>query len=124
MMGFYDDIVSDAVAPPWLQQGAYQQGSGVGGRILQTCGKELDQIATRARQAAVVSMPGVGDPSAIPLLCADRLIVQGSSETTGQITARLTGAITRPPRRCVLHRPALPRAAGYASPCSQPGSPI
>jgi hypothetical protein len=91
-MGFYDDIVSDSVAPPWLQQGAYQQGAGVGGRILQTWGKELDTIATRARQAAVVSMPGVGDPSAIPLLCADRLIIQGSSETTGQITVRLTAA--------------------------------
>ena len=91
-MSFYDDIVSDAVAPPWLQQGAYQQGPGIGGRYLQTIGKELDAIAIRARQAAVVSMPGVGDPSAIPLLCADRLIVQGSSETTGQITARLTGA--------------------------------
>ena len=92
MAGFYDDIVADNVAPPWLQQGAYGQGSGVGGRYLQTIGTELQTIATRARQAAVVSMPGVGDPTAIPLLCADRLLVQGPSETNAQISARLSNA--------------------------------
>lgn len=91
-MGFIDDIVSDQVAPPWLQQGAYGVGAGVGGRYLQTIGLELDAIAARARQAALVSMPGKGDATAIPLLCADRLMVQGPAESNASITLRLQGA--------------------------------
>lgn len=91
-MGFFDDIVSDQVAPPWLQQGAYGRGPGVGGRYLQTIGIELDTIETRAKQAAVVSMPGVGDPSALPFLGLDRVIAQGASEPNAAFVVRLSGA--------------------------------
>lgn len=90
-MGFVEDIVSDEVAPPWLQQGA-DGGPGVSGRYMQTCGMGLQAIAVRAQQAAVVSMPGIGDPSAIPYLCLDRLLVQGTSEPNASIVKRLSGA--------------------------------
>lgn len=89
---FFDDIVSDAVAPPWLQAGAYGRGSGVGGRYLQTFGLELDTIFARAKYAAYNGLPSVCDPSAIPLLCADRVIYQGPSESTASITVRLMQA--------------------------------
>jgi hypothetical protein len=92
MSDFYDDIVSDEVAPPWLQQGAYGQGNGVGGRYLQTIGVELSTIANRARQAILNPMPGKGDPSALPLIAADRLIVLGSSESNVAAAARLQTA--------------------------------
>lgn len=89
-MGFVDDIVADNVAPPWLQQGAYARGPGIGGRYLQTIGIELDTIATRAVAAGNNGLPGIGDPSALPLIGADRLITQGSSESNAAFALRLS----------------------------------
>lgn len=91
-MGFIDDIVSDQVAPPWLQQGAYQQGPGIGGRYLQTLGIELDTIALRARQAAVVGLPGIGDPSGLFYIGNDRLLKQSASESNASFALRCSGA--------------------------------
>jgi hypothetical protein len=91
-MGFFDDIVSDFVAPPWLQQGAYGRGPGIGGRYLQTIGIELDAIALRAKQAANISLPGLGDPSQLPFLGSDRLLWQGPSEPNAAFVVRLSGA--------------------------------
>ena len=92
MMGFYADIVSDNVAPPWLQQGANGQGPGVAGRYLQACGTALDTMALRGQQAAYVSLPGVGDPSGLPFIGLDRVMVQGASEPNATFALRLTGA--------------------------------
>lgn len=91
-MAFYDDIVGDQVAPPFLQQGAYQKGPGVSGRYLQACGLALDALATRAKQASLVSLPGQGDPSALPFLGSDRLMLQGPSEPNDNFALRLSGA--------------------------------
>jgi hypothetical protein len=91
-MGFFDDIVSDSVAPPWLQQGAYKQGPGVGGRFLQTIGVELDTINARAKQAAYASIPGLGDVTALPLIASDRLLHQGPNESNAAFTMRLTAS--------------------------------
>lgn len=91
-MGFYEDIVGDQVSPPWLQQGAFQQGPGISGRYMQTIGKGLDRVAVRALQASLVSLPGQGDPSALPYLGLDRLLVQGSSESDASFIARVSGS--------------------------------
>lgn len=91
-MGFFDDIVSDSVAPPWLQQGAYGRGPGVGGRYLQTIGIELDTIAARAKAAAYNGLPLQCDPSALPLIGDDRLMIQGASESNAAVAIRLSQA--------------------------------
>lgn len=86
---FSTDIVSDQVAPPWLQVGARGE-PGVGGRYLQTCGLALDAIATRALNASIISMPGVGDPSGLPYIGLDRVIMQGALEADTAYATRLT----------------------------------
>jgi len=91
-MTFQDDIVSDSVAPPWLQQGAYGKGPGVGGRYLQTIGLELDTLASRARAAAYNGLPLQCDPTALPLIGNDRLMIQGASESAAAFGARLAAA--------------------------------
>jgi hypothetical protein len=82
---FQTDIVSDQVAPPWLQ-------NPVGSAYLQTMGKGLDLIRFRSAQASLLHMPGQGDTSADYYIGLDRLLTQGQSEPYLTFEARLSKA--------------------------------
>jgi hypothetical protein len=84
-MTFQQDIVSDEVAPPFLQ-GPF------GTALLGAIGQTLDALKARSNAAAKNGMPGQGDPSALPLLGLDRLLLQGPGETNAAFNARLSGA--------------------------------
>ena len=79
------DIVSDQVAPPWLQ-------NPVGASYLQTMGTGLDTIRYRSAQASLLHMPGQGDSSADYYIGLDRLLMQGQGETSAAFEARCTAA--------------------------------
>ncbi len=83
--GFAADIISDRVAPPWLQ-------NPVGGAYLETMGMGLDQLVYRSAQAQVLRMPGVGDPSGLYYIGLDRLIPKGPNESTASYANRLQAA--------------------------------
>lgn len=82
---FQLDIVSDQVAPPWLQ-------NPVGGAYLQTMGMGLDLIRYRSAQASLVHMPGLGDPSANYYIGLDRVLTQGVNEPAATFVIRLKTA--------------------------------
>ena len=82
---FQLDIVSDRVAPPWLQ-------NPVGSAYLQTMGMGLDLIRYRSAQASLVRMPGQGDPSANYYIGLDRVVQQGPNESSANFILRLTAA--------------------------------
>lgn len=83
---FQNDIVSDRVAPPWLQ-GPY------GGAYLKTIGMQLDALQYKSAQGQLLHMPGMGDPSANYYIGLDRVLTQGQlGETEAQFVVRLTQA--------------------------------
>jgi hypothetical protein len=83
---FQYDIISDRVAPPWLQ-------NAWGSAYLQAIGMCLDELRYRGAQGQLLHMPGQGDPSANYYIGLDRLLVQGQlGETNLQFTTRLTQA--------------------------------
>jgi hypothetical protein len=57
--------------------------------VLQTC---TDILLDKMNQAVKFRMPGQGDPSQLPYLANDRLLVQGPNETNRAFIARLTEA--------------------------------
>jgi hypothetical protein len=83
---FQLDIVSDNVAPPFLQ-------GPNGSAWLGAMGKELDLIRYRSAQAQLVHMPGAGgDPSGLFYIGLDRLMPQGPAESDLSYTTRLQGS--------------------------------
>lgn len=74
-----------AVAPPFLQG---ENGS----RYLYVMTLMSDVLLEKANQGMKAHMPGQGDPSAIPLLCDDRVLTRGLNETDDAISARLQRA--------------------------------
>jgi hypothetical protein len=83
---FTVDIVTDRVAPPWLQ-------GPVGGAYLKSIGMCLDAIQYKGAQGQLLHMPGQGDPSANYWIGLDRLLTQGQlGETEAQFVVRLTKA--------------------------------
>lgn len=75
-----------ALAPPWLRTGNAELYMGV----MQLCS---DLLIDKMNQAIQFRMPGHGDPSQLPYLANDRLLVQGPAESNDSFVARLTGAI-------------------------------
>lgn len=84
-VAFAADIVSDRVAPPWLQ-------NPVGAAYLQTMGGGLDELVYRSAQAQLLRMPGIGDPSGLYYIGLDRLIPQGPNESNTSYGQRLQAA--------------------------------
>jgi hypothetical protein len=84
-MGFAQDIVSDQVAPPFLQ-------GPNGTAFLTAIGQSLDTLQVRSAQAAYIHMPGLGDPSGLPLIGLDRGMLQGPGETVPAFILRLRAA--------------------------------
>lgn len=84
-MGFAKDIVSDRVAPPFLQ-GPWATA------WLTAQGQGMDAIQARLYAARRMSLPGVGDASALPYLGLDRVLTQGANESNAAFGARLSAA--------------------------------
>jgi hypothetical protein len=76
------DIVSDRVAPPFLQ-------GTVGKQWLQTMGQGLDLVRWRSAQAMLVHLPGQGDPTGLYYIGLDDVRQQGPNETNTAYGARL-----------------------------------
>jgi len=72
-----------ALAPPWL-------GKDTAERLLYDLGLGADALLEKLNQAMRAHMPGAGDPSALPLLATDRVLIRGPSETDAAFALRLT----------------------------------
>jgi hypothetical protein len=76
-----------ALAPPWLSDPR-----DAGGKLLYTAGLLGDALIDKTEQALKARMPGLADPSALPLIGADRLMPRGPDETDAQYATRLRKA--------------------------------
>lgn len=83
------DLVA-AISPPWLQR--LGQGQSVGAKLLYVMGLAGDKAIEKLDQAVRARMPGLGDPSALPLIGADRVMVQGPNEPNAAFALRLQDA--------------------------------
>jgi hypothetical protein len=73
------------ISPPFLSGGnaeKYEYNIGLGS----------DALLEKLNEAMQAHMPGLGDPTTLPLLGADRLLVQGPLETNTAFAGRLTRA--------------------------------
>jgi hypothetical protein len=85
-MAFVDTVKK--LSPPWLL-------TGTAGSYMQALAQGNDEIAGpggRLSQAIKLRMPGIGDPSALPYIGADRLLPRASSESDASYAARLQTA--------------------------------
>jgi len=64
-----------------------------GSRYMTVFANGCNYLEDKIRDASKAHMPGQSDPSAIPFQAADRLLIQGPSETSAQFTARLSGSL-------------------------------
>lgn len=83
------DLIA-AIAPPWLQRNG--AGASVGAKLLYVMGLSGDKAIEKLDQAVRARMPGLGDPSALPLIGADRVMPQGPSEPAASYAVRLQDA--------------------------------
>jgi hypothetical protein len=75
------------MSPPWLSA----HGSN-GERFGYVFGLMSDVLLEKAFQAMTIRVPGAGDPSQLPWLANDRLLVQGPAESDHAFAKRLQGA--------------------------------
>lgn len=73
------------IAPPWLRRF-------VGERLLFTFGVIFDAQLEHLRQGIKARMPGVGTPTALPIIGDDRQIDRGPTESATSFAERLTRA--------------------------------
>ena len=104
--GFRDRIKT--LCPTWLQDG-------VGERLMYSAGLGVDLVAEKSLQAIRARMPGKGDPSALPILGADRRIRRGFAETDESYAGRLSGAFDSW-QIAGTARGKMEQLAGYLSP--------
>lgn len=71
-------------APPWLQDPQ-------SAAFLQTFSSCLYLLSGKSNCASRAGLPGYGDPSVIPLQAADRVMVQGPSESNASFIVRMQG---------------------------------
>ena len=62
------------------------------GKVVFTTRLAADAVVEKLEQAIRARMPGIGDPSAIPLLCNDRVITPGPGQTNDQVVGMLSNA--------------------------------
>ncbi len=74
-----------ALSPPFLSEGFAEKFGYVMGVV-------SDLLLERAFQAQTIRIPGLGDPSQIPWLANDRLLIQGPKEPDAAFILRLTKA--------------------------------
>ena len=90
----FRDSVKD-FSPPWLANdtpASTGYAGGQGGRFMYTLGLMTDTNLEKLNQAMKAHMPGVGTPTALPLLGDDRLIERGLTESDEAYATRLSGA--------------------------------
>ncbi len=75
------------IAPSWLQRA-------VGGGLLLALTRVLDAAYEAARQAFFARFPGLGTPTALPLIGRDRGVVRSPSDTDDGYAARLRSWIS------------------------------
>lgn len=73
------------LAPPWLRTGYAE-------KYLYTLQLCSDLLIDKMNQAGKIGIPGIGDPSQIPYLANDRVLLQGPSESNANFIARLRNA--------------------------------
>lgn len=88
-MGLRDSII--ALSPPWLVRG-YDGAAGVAGRLMYAIGLAMDLVVDKVSQATAARRPGIGDPSNLAPLGADRVIPRGIVETDAAYAERLVKA--------------------------------
>jgi hypothetical protein len=81
-MGIRDTIPK--ITPAWLN-------GFVGTRFLYSMGLVLDAVYEKAHQGVLARFPGLGTPTALPAIGADRQIDRGFAETDDSYIARLIG---------------------------------
>lgn len=79
--------VPDGYVPPWLS--GYNTNAQ---KFLYAIGLALDMLLEKQLEGQAAHIPGQGDPSTIPLLAADRVLVQGPGESNAQFIYRLERA--------------------------------
>ena len=92
--GVVDTQPPFSVTSPLLypQNPTYQVKTGAGYAYTQTLAATRDVLVNRAQQATLNTMPGLGDPSALPYLAHDRNLVQGPAEPDANFVLRQSGA--------------------------------
>lgn len=103
------DIVTDRVAPPFLQ-------GPNGSAWLTAMGQGLDSIRYRSAQAQLLHMPGQGDPSALYYIGLDRLVPQGPAESNSAYATRLQQSVDMWRLRAGSDWGLLTLALGFLSP--------
>lgn len=81
------------LSPPFLSDDSPRSPQtptgGVGGRFMYNLGLASDALLEKVNQGVKARMPGVGDPSALPLIGNDRVMTQGPGETNTAFASRL-----------------------------------
>jgi hypothetical protein len=95
------------LAPPWLATGNAEKYL----YDLQLCS---DLLLERMNQAIKIRLPGQGDPTQIPYLANDRVLVQGPAETNAAFILRLQSAFSAW-RRAGSSRSVLQQLQAYLS---------
>lgn len=93
------------ICPSWLRDGVAE-------RFVGTLGFGADLLVEKMLQGRNASLPGRGDPSALPLLGADRLVARGLSESDDSYAERLRTSIDHW-RRAGSARAVLEEALGF-----------
>ena len=89
------DTYTTTLVPPWLADDAPETPGnppGIGGRYMYVLGLALDVLLDKMEQGILARMPGLGTPTALPYLGADRQIVRGLGEGNTSYALRLTQA--------------------------------
>lgn len=84
------DILRDVV-PWWLSDRHFSSGKDVGFRLLWAIVAPLDGYLEMLHESLEAAWPGVGTPSALPLIGRTRGILRGEAETSDEYAARLRG---------------------------------
>lgn len=96
-MGIRDFVKS--ISPPWLigpgkPNAALPDSAGVSERLLYSLSIGADELIQKIEHAIKMRFPGVDDPSSLPQIAADRLIVRGFAETNADYADRLRRWLT------------------------------
>lgn len=114
-MGIRDFV--KAISPPWLigpgtPNTTLPASAGVAERYMYSLAFGCDALAQKVEDAIKMRFPGVGDPSALPQIGADRRITRGFAESDADYSGRLTRWLTTW-RYAGAPRGVLEAVAGY-----------